>query len=511
MTDAGAIDALGATKDRGWIAVVAVGVAAGAAATWFAWGGRDFCLDDAWIHLVYARSLRAGDGFSYNPGDWETGSSSPLWVALLALFPVADAPLAIAKSLGVALHAGTAMLAYSLAVVLARRLQRPTASARAAGLVAGLGVALQPTLLQASGSGMEVSLASAALLACARIAWAERVPVWSALVVGACAVWARPEALFFLSVLCVGAWRLAPRGRLALFVFGGALAALVAWVGYCLSVSGHPWPNTRYVKAKGGDVEGLVYVLAQVLPWQPWLVGLGGAALAGVATLRAARARQWAVLTLIGAWLVTLVAIALGRRLDAQVFFYLSRYFDVVAAVPIVVVGVGFSCTRRALGVGALAPVALVSALQIAQLHDRARAQEDDIRVLHTEPARFMASTLPAHAVVIVEGAGAARFFTRRTVTLVDMLGLNDRALAHAKDDRARACSLIARHPTHVLVPDRYLAPMAALFDLRPLRAFVDERNAQTAAFAPRRVVLAEVAGVRAPWPTPCAKGVGTR
>src|SRR4051794_34832739 len=43
-----------------------------------------FPLDDAWIHLVYARSLAHGDGFAYNPGQLETGFTSPLWVMLLA-------------------------------------------------------------------------------------------------------------------------------------------------------------------------------------------------------------------------------------------------------------------------------------------------------------------------------------------------------------------------------------------------------------------------------------------
>ena len=48
----------------------------------------DFCLDDAWIHLDYALSLRLNEGLSYNPNDFETGFSSPLWVLLLALLPI---------------------------------------------------------------------------------------------------------------------------------------------------------------------------------------------------------------------------------------------------------------------------------------------------------------------------------------------------------------------------------------------------------------------------------------
>ncbi|MDH4319364.1 MAG: hypothetical protein OEV64_13305, partial [Desulfobulbaceae bacterium] len=44
----------------------------------------DFPLDDAWIHQVYARSLSLGHGFSYNIGQQEAGSTSPLWAIVTA-------------------------------------------------------------------------------------------------------------------------------------------------------------------------------------------------------------------------------------------------------------------------------------------------------------------------------------------------------------------------------------------------------------------------------------------
>ena len=47
-------------------------------------GGLGFPLDDSWIHLQFARNLAHGAGLSYNPGDLVTGSTAPLWTALLA-------------------------------------------------------------------------------------------------------------------------------------------------------------------------------------------------------------------------------------------------------------------------------------------------------------------------------------------------------------------------------------------------------------------------------------------
>ncbi|HEY5573172.1 MAG TPA: hypothetical protein VIK64_09205 [Anaerolineales bacterium] len=47
-------------------------------------GRQGFPLDDAWIHLVFARNIARGSGFSYNPGEMIAGSTAPLWTLLLA-------------------------------------------------------------------------------------------------------------------------------------------------------------------------------------------------------------------------------------------------------------------------------------------------------------------------------------------------------------------------------------------------------------------------------------------
>jgi len=45
-----------------------------------------FPLDDTYIHLVYARNLAQGWGFSFNQGEPSMGTTSPLWVMILSLF-----------------------------------------------------------------------------------------------------------------------------------------------------------------------------------------------------------------------------------------------------------------------------------------------------------------------------------------------------------------------------------------------------------------------------------------
>src|SRR4051812_27049952 len=72
------------------------------------WG---FPLDDAWIHLQFARNLGTGHGFSYNPGIPVAGSTAPLWTAVLAL-PAALhlEPVASSKIVGLALTIVAALL-----------------------------------------------------------------------------------------------------------------------------------------------------------------------------------------------------------------------------------------------------------------------------------------------------------------------------------------------------------------------------------------------------------------
>jgi hypothetical protein len=107
----------------------AVGVAVPVIIGWlagfvFAYGGTDFSLDDAWIHLSYARSLKLGEGLSYNPNDWETGFSSPIWVLALAVLPWFGKPLIAAKALAVFLHGLGAGFAATCTATLVERTQR---------------------------------------------------------------------------------------------------------------------------------------------------------------------------------------------------------------------------------------------------------------------------------------------------------------------------------------------------------------------------------------------------
>lgn len=509
-------------------------VAVGAAALACLAGGlaalasQGFCVDDAYIHLSYARSLMLGEGLSYNPGDWETGASSPLWLLCLLPFALLDDPAPGVQWLGVLLHACAAAV---LAATAARLVAMGPGSAGAtagrirlgAGLAAGGLTAVHPGLLQGAVSGMEVPLTALTLALCLRATTLGRPA--AATVFGCLAVWARPEALLLLAPLAVLHARL--RRRLACLAPAlGAGLGLAVWVGYDLVVSGYPWPNTRYVKAAGDPLAGLAYLGSQVAPHEPWLVGLGGVVLPllglrgwrgwrgwraeGQPTERWGPAADatWLPLLLLAAWAVAVVAVALTRGLNPLVLFFHRRYFIPLAVAPLLALGIAAGHTGLA-GLAGLAglgrpgrawrmlwllPVVGVSVFTAIEVQATQRLQEQGIARLHVEPSRMIAAQLPAASAVLVEGAGATRFYAPRSMRVIDMLGLNDGRTAHLPH-RQRPCAWLAARPTHLLVPRQLLAHVLPLFRARQLAEFVDPTYAQTRKVVQQHVALFELDG----------------
>jgi hypothetical protein len=499
---------------EGWAPLVAALVALVIAGL-MALAPRDFALDDAWIHLAYAKSLRLGQGLSYNPGDWEMGFSSPLWVLLLAVWPIGRDPVVSVIALGALLHAVTAAASGWLAL----RLGRERASIEqplplwSITLLAGVLVATTPVLVQGAVSGMEVSLASATLVGCIACAMVgQRGP---AALLGALAVLARPEALPFLLVFGPTTWLwrrrtedLAERRQAPLGAAFGALLGLAAWVVYALVVSGHPWPNTQTIKGRGGGLSGLSYLTGEVLPWQPWLVGLTGVVLIALALRRDLRERRGELVCLVGATAATWVAIAVTRPLHPGVQFYESRYFVPFAVFFAIVLPFGLRGLGRWLGTALVVPVAVLTGLQLDQMRAVTEAHGEDTRILHTQVARWVAANLPADAVVAVEGAGALRYWTPRTMTIVDLVGLNDQRAAHLHRDRiAKLCHFVGRAPTHMVIPTDWFPLFAGTFMLEPLAVFDHPAYTQVLPPRPMRVVAFEITGVHPTWADRCGAG----
>ena len=207
-----------------------------------------FPLDDAWIHMQFARNLAEGRGFAYNPGVPVSGSTAPLWTLLLGgTFAVLGTHPALAKVLGLALTLGAAWLAGRLAGLWTGH--------RGLGLLAAALTALAGPMVWGALSGMEVSLAALLVTASLLLRAQEREGA-AALALGLGTL-ARPEAVLLLPLF----WLSGPLSWRRALGWAGPVAACVApWVAFNLATIGNPLPGTAAAKIEGGLLGALAGV-----------------------------------------------------------------------------------------------------------------------------------------------------------------------------------------------------------------------------------------------------------
>jgi hypothetical protein len=402
-------------------------------------------LDDAWIHLVYARSLAALQGFAYNPGQLETGSTSPLWAALL----VPASLVARVLSVSVVIPAKvTGVLTATFASLGAARVVRVLGYGRGLEIGVGLLLAVDPMLAFAQVSGMEILLAAGLALWAFVGLFTERYG-WAALASGLAAL-ARPEmVLVCCAVVLMAEWRLHqaraswhPRVVALLYPLG----LIGGWMTYCAFVSGYPLPNTFYAKfASQQDylVHNLGLLGGEVLPSWPWFSRGAGFALWAWGTVVLFR-RGLLPALFAGFGFLFLVAVASSQLSKEALPFYWQRYYLPAAPFILLVmavgaeraVGWGWRHRGRAWGPVGMAAVALLLLLAVVDwpraLRQSARLYAwncQNIEELDVAMAKWLASHVPAGEAIAVTDAGAARYFGAHPIR--DMLGLNNHRLLH--------------------------------------------------------------------------------
>lgn len=463
----------------------------------------DFCLDDAFIHLSYVKSLHLGDGLSYNPHDFETGMSSPLWVFLLALIPAVSPPVWTVKLVGVLSHVTTSLLAMRLAQRVA-----PREHAASAQLWGGLAVAAVPLLVQASVSGMCVSVTALLLVAATDASIASdtgggRRALASA-GLSALAYLGRPESLAFCGLLAGCAWLRTRRLHAWTPLLGAALSA-AAWAGYLLVVSGYPLPNTFYVKGEGLHWASLGYLVTDLLPFQPALISITGPLAIALAYRRGDAGLRRRMRELAFICIGSLLAIALTRNLGHGTLFFHSRHLMPVMWIPALLVGVGIATLRTRLRPLLALPFVLVSLATLVYNDRLAAGQERGVRKLHVDVAAFVSRSLPSDAVLAVEGAGALRYFTPRSMRVIDLMGLNTGAIAHAPATAAaKLCFAATRGVTHLAYLGSWHASIRSFLELEVMAVFEEPRYDQTLPPTAYAVAVSRVLRAREDFLLPC-------
>jgi hypothetical protein len=223
---------------------------------WVGWRAWPYTVDDAFIVARYARNIAAGLGYAMNPHQPSDGVTGPLWLLpeVLACRWMAD-PIAIAKAIGLA----CALLGTWL--VLRRLAMR--AGGHVAACVAGLLLALSPSVGTWAVAGLET--AAAGLLVVAAALAATRRPRVAAWGLGSCVAllaWLRPELALF-SVVLLG-YALARDRRRGWIALGLAILGAVSVAGFRYVCFGAFLPLSW--AAKAGTFEyGLRYASSSVL------------------------------------------------------------------------------------------------------------------------------------------------------------------------------------------------------------------------------------------------------
>jgi hypothetical protein len=393
-------------------------------------GGLGFPLDDSWIHLQFARNLADGLGLSYNPGELVTGSTAPLWTALLALlFPLPGGVVLWTKLLGAGLHLAGIDATWRLA----RELGLPRGLST---LAAALTLATS-WLVWSALSGMEIPLFILLSLWGMVLHLRERndpVRPPLSLAVLAVAVLARPEGILLLLLAALDRLLAFERRPSLRNLLAGAALAVCALAGPILfyAWAGGSVLPTTYAAKGGGAVRHLLpdfRYLANVLglffrpqPWMTLLAGSGAVALASrLGGDRAARDTG----LLPALWLFGLpLAYSLLTPGPTKMLGNFGRYYFPLFPVLIVlgVLGLepavstlasrlrspGVRASLGTLGAAVLLAPTLFNFFQGERLYVQnvANVEESDVAI-----ARWLAARLPPEASLAVNDIGAIKYF----------------------------------------------------------------------------------------------------
>ncbi len=398
------------------------------------WANRAFYHDDAFIMLRYARNLLQGKGSVWNPGERVEGYTSFLHLMLTAAAGALGVDLLTAARL-------VSALAFGLLVWVVLAAGAREASGAWRWLPAAATATAWPLLIWIEG-GLETALFSLLITAGLALTLRAAESPGRAAAAGlhfALAALTRPEGLLFAAV--AGLW-LAVEGRkqrrgAPVMAFGSALLVLLLphelWR---LSYYGDPLPNTWYVKGTGGGWDRIKHGLAYAGGFAaapPFLVP-GILAAAAASRLRGAAFDRRVVLLLLAtggfAGYVVLVG---GDHMTA--YRFLAPLIPALALLLALVA----SPASGALPGGRLALTVLLAAAALQGFpHALNPRKADPAAYKGRLVGLYIASHWPAGSLVALNTAGTTPYFAPE-MRCIDMLGLNDRTIAHRESPPVKA------------------------------------------------------------------------
>ena len=385
--------------------------------------------DDAYIFLVYANNFIHGHGLTFN-GTLVEGFSSPLWVALLSLLGLTRLPLPfVLHFLGALSGLFALFAAYRLGNVLLKN---------------AWWALLAPALLAATGdfvfytaSGLEevlftglVALSMAEFLADPHTSLKNaRLPFLLTLT-----ILARPEGVLFAAAIYLAGWAfnrsLWPPVRSGLLLTG-MLAPILAlkrlYYGYWL-------PNTYFVKSGSGFaniLHGKVYLAQNALRYAV-IAGLFVIFLA-VVLLWQRKTQGWQQVGFLLAaalvWLAYVFLVGGDNLVGGRILVPMLPL--VYAALVYLVQSSGLSFRWAGVLILLTAAVLIFGYVQDEEIRGHAARWRRNFTV-RKNIGLYLKANYPPDTLVALNPAGIIPFYSE--LPTIDMLGLNDTAIAHHGD-----------------------------------------------------------------------------
>ena len=205
-----------------------------------------FPLDDAWIHLTYARNIVEYGEWAFRPGQISAGSTSPLWTALLSIgYLLRLAPYAWTFFLGWGILSLMGIRAEGIA-----RKALPSYKTKIPWV--GLFIVLAWHLTWSATSGMETLLHGLLILEVLGLLLEKSHQYMTIGLLAGLSVWVRPDGLTLLGPILLTVFfqehGIRARAGALAKVFIGFGILFVFYLLFNLILSGEPMPNTFYAK-----------------------------------------------------------------------------------------------------------------------------------------------------------------------------------------------------------------------------------------------------------------------
>lgn len=384
-----------------------------------------FPLDDAWIHLTYARNFAEYGEWAFRPGENSAGSTSPLWTILL--------------SIGFFLDLGPYLWPFFLGWVILTFL-----GIHAEGVTRRLIDMYRPRipwvgfffvtvwhLTWSAVSGMETLLHGLIIFFVLSTLLVDPRRYFALGFLTGLSVWVRPDGLTLLGPLMLTGVMIEKDNRArvdaVVKILLGFSALFVPYLLFNLALAGTPWPNTFYAKQAEYQaawrslafMDRLNNYLMPVLAG-PFIVLLPGVILWMV---RRIRVRDWAAITSL-IWFVGYVTLYF-MRLPA---YQHGRY--IIPAFPILylwgILGMlEYMTSERANETVRRAWPMLLGVLCVLFTGIAARQNAADVYWIESEmvgTAKWIQEKIPPDSLLAVHDIGAVGYFDEHRI--IDLAGL---------------------------------------------------------------------------------------